>query len=58
MTETIASNECKKVSELDVQLESIKSNALARIIDEVRNDSKSDSISPTSYNRTHNRHNR
>lgn len=58
MTDTIVSNECKKGNELDIELESIKSTALARIVEEVRNECKSDQTSPTAYNRTHNRHNR
>ena len=43
---------------LDVKLEQISSTALARLIDEVRNDSKDKLVSATTYNRTYHRHNR
>ena len=44
--------------ELDIQLESVNSAALARLVEEVRNDVSSDPITPNAYNRTYHRHNR
>ena len=43
---------------LDIKLENISSTALARLIDEVRNDGKDEPVSATNYNRTYHRHNR
>ena len=43
---------------LDIRLENIDSTALARLIEEVRNDSKDELLSTTTYNRTYHRHNR
>ena len=48
----------KKCDELDIQLESVNSAALARLVEEVRNDVSADPIAPNAYNRTYHRHNR
>jgi hypothetical protein len=41
-----------------LDIESISSAALARLIEEVRNDSVGQLAAPTAYNRTYHRHNR
>lgn len=43
---------------LDLRLKSLGSAALARLIDEVRNDDPEEPFSPTAYNRMYHRHNR
>lgn len=43
---------------LDLRLKSLGSVALARLIDEVRNDDPEEPFSPTAYNRMYHRHNR
>lgn len=43
---------------LDLRLKSLGSVALARLIDEVRNDDPEKPLSPTAYNRMYHRHNR
>ena len=50
--------QARTVEELDLQLKSISSVALARLIQEVRNDDDGERFSPTAYNRTYHRHNR
>jgi len=44
--------------ELDIQLESINSVALARLIEEVQNNGIGELTPSTAYNRTYHRHNR
>lgn len=43
---------------LEIKLEDIESTALARLVEEVRNDGKDELPSTTTYNRTYHRHNR
>ena len=44
--------------ELDIRLDSINSTALARLIEEVRNNEIGELAPSTAYNRTYHRHNR
>ena len=44
--------------DLDLRVKSLGSAALARLIDEVRNDDPEEPFSPTAYNRMYHRHNR
>ena len=46
------------VRDLDIPLQNFDSVALARLIEEVRNDGDSGIQPPTAYNRTYHRHNR
>ena len=46
------------VESLDLQLKSISSVTLARLVEEVRIDDDGERFSPTAYNRTYHRHNR
>ena len=43
---------------LDLEVESLSSTALARLVDEVRNTTDTVQASSTNYNRTYHRHNR
>ena len=43
---------------LDLEIESLGSTALARLVEEVRNPSDTPQVSATNYNRTYHRHNR
>lgn len=43
---------------LDLRVRSLDSAALARLIEEVRNDGPGEPFSPTAYNRMYHRHNR
>ena len=43
---------------LELRMKSLGSAALARLIDEVRNDDPEEPASPTAYNRMYHRHNR
>ena len=53
------SSELQEVTkDLDIQVESINSTALARLIEEVQNDGIDELTPSTAYNRTYHRHNR
>ena len=58
MTDTHAAKLSQPPERLDIPLENFTSPALARIIEEVRNDRASGPDSTTAYNRTYHRHNR
>ena len=44
--------------DLELRVKSLGSAALARLIDEVRNDDPEEPFPPTAYNRMYHRHNR
>ena len=58
MTNANDSTEPQAGESLDIQLESINSAALARLIEEVRNGGNGESTASATYNRTYHRHNR
>ena len=58
MTETHDSASSRSSTTLDLELESLSSVALARLIEEVRNPSDTVQVLTTTYNRTYHRHNR
>ena len=58
MADTNESAQPKAPESLDIKLENISSTALARLVDEVRNDGNGEPVSATTYNRTYHRHNR
>ncbi len=58
MANTNDSTEPQAGESLDIQLESINSAALTRLIEEVRNDGNGEPTVSTAYNRTYHRHNR
>ena len=58
MADTNESTLHQEPESLDIKLENVSSTALARLIDEVRNDGDGEPVSATDYNRTYHRHNR
>ena len=58
INEMTKSQEPRVVEDLDLQLKNMGSKALARLVEEVRNDGNDESVSPTAYNRAYHRHNR
>ena len=58
MTEVHESATSQSSTTLDLEVESLSSVALARLVEEVRNPSDSNQVSTTNYNRTYHRHNR
>lgn len=58
MTDTQELQKNTEDEALEIGLEDISSIALARLIEEVRNDDTQETVSTTAYNRTYHRHNR
>ena len=58
MTEVHDSASSQFPTTLDLEVESLGSAALARLVEEVRNPSDTVQVSTTNYNRTYHRHNR
>ena len=58
MTEVPDSVPSQVPTNLDLEVESLDSAALARLVEEVRNPSDTAQASATNYNRTYHRHNR
>ena len=58
MTENHDSSSTQSPATLDLEVESLGSAALARLVEEVRNPSDTVQASTTNYNRTYHRHNR
>ena len=58
MTEIHDSPSSQSPATLDLEVESLGSAALARLVEEVRNPSDTVKVSTTNYNRTYHRHNR
>ena len=58
MTEVPNSTPSQASATLDLEVESLGSAALARLVEEVRNPCDTVQISATNYNRTYHRHNR
>lgn len=58
MTELHDSTTSQEPKDLDIEVESLSSTALVRLIDEVRNDGNAEPASITTYNRSYHRHNR
>ena len=58
MTEVQDSTSSQFPTTLDLEVESLGSAALARLVEEVRNPSDTVQVSTTNYNRTYHRHNR
>ena len=58
MTEVHDPTPSQAPTDLDIAVESLSSTALARLIDEVRNEGGPEPASITTYNRTYHRHNR
>ena len=58
VNDTPEPRKARTAESLDVQLNSISSVALARLVKEVKIDDDGERFSPTAYNRTYHRHNR
>ena len=58
MTEVHESDSSQSPTTLDLEIESLGSAALARLVEEVRSPSDTPQVSATNYNRTYHRHNR
>ena len=58
MTEAHDSATSPSPTTLDLEVKSLDSAALARLVEEVRNPSDTVQVSTTTYNRTYHRHNR
>lgn len=58
MTEVHDPTSSQTPTTLDLEVESLGSVALARLVEEVRNPSDTPQVSATNYNRTYHRHNR
>ena len=58
MTEIHESASSQSPTTLDLEIESLSSTALARLVEEVRSPSDTPQVSATNYNRTYHRHNR
>ena len=58
MTEVPDSASSQSPATLDLEIETLGSVALARLVEEVRNPSDTAQVSASNYNRTYHRHNR